>query len=268
MVSDKSDPESQICLSRVCSSDIRHFLVMCFSLLRLIFQSYLLKFRAPGCPLSWSHLLVTVTLWSRDYVNLILKMRKLRLRGKRLSLKVAKVKGMNQGLTQICFFPQSPCFQPLHCTASYSLLLNSEMKYDPNPMKIEGNSCERARRFRNISGPRRVREEAGSLARWCQSDFPCRPRRNHCHGQGSSGQQRAGPLQSELWKSEVGTSDAKGPEEEVLFSHWGVPCLLELLSSPFGAWQFGFAPALFGSTLFLSDHLHWHTSGPGLAGRW
>lgn len=41
-------------------------------------------------------------------------------------------------------------------------------------------------------------------ARWCQSDFPCRPRRNHCHGQGSSGQQRAGPLQSELWKSGLG----------------------------------------------------------------
>ena len=80
-------------------------------------------------------------------------------------------------------------------------------------------------------------------ARWCQSDFPCRPRRNHGHGQCSSGRQRAGSLQNELWKSGSGPQMPRAWEVALFFS-LGVPCLLGLLSSPVWAWQFGLAPQL------------------------
>lgn len=93
-------------------------------------------------------------------------------------------------------------------------------------------------------------------ARWCQSDFPCRPRRNHCHGWCSSGQQRAGPLQSELWKSGLGPQMPKALRRGPFF-------LTGSTMSPWAAffsiWSLAVRacpPALFGSILFLSDHLH------------
>lgn len=80
-------------------------------------------------------------------------------------------------------------------------------------------------------------------ARRCQSDFPCRPRRNHCHGQRSSGHQRAAGHCRVSCENQGRDLRCQGPWEVVLFFFFslGELCLLGLLSSPVWAWQFGLA---------------------------
>ena len=95
-------------------------------------------------------------------------------------------------------------------------------------------------------------------ARRCQSDFPCRPRRNHCHGQRSSGHQRAAGHCRVSCENQGRDLRCQGPWEVVLFFF-----LTGRIMSPWAAFFSSLSlavracpPALFDHIQFLSDHLH------------